>query len=281
MPNARILPDTSYVNVAPLPATWWQALDLAQSQSITEAGGSWNPSSPIVISGAGVWLCGPSTHVSGNGIFTASGSGKRVTHGDSDWVSFKTPHIPTRNIVTSVTQGRDASFGGHGVSGLTVPRMQFESAAGGLLVSPVNTNYLGGGRIVLPLSVHHNAGFLDVVLFFTVSAHSGVPLNMPVVRVLQVDQLGNVTIVNEASNSASPAYTGNGFISFFPSPASGTAWHAAGAVQQLTYSCSGRIDTANFSYLLEIVDESGTNSASGNEYLAAIAAFDIFDMRPQ
>lgn len=277
MPNARFLQDSQYVNGSPLPATWWQELDTAQEQAIDgSAGGTWAPSAQLVIAGAGMWFCGPTTHATASGVETTNGSGKRVTHGDNDWIGMYS--VPDRASITACAQGRDASYG----LGSSTPRMAFEVSASGLINPSSNTNYAGGARFVLPLDVHHGAEALVVVLSFTVSVHSGVPTNLPAMRVVQVDGAGNVTLLNQTVVAASSNYVGNGFLTVASRPGSGSAWHDGGAVQSITYPMGDTvIDTTQYCYFVEVLDESGSNCVSGNEYLSALATFAVSDMRPQ
>jgi hypothetical protein len=290
MPNARINPDSAYVNGATLPASYWQNLDTAQSQSLNgDAGGTWAPSTAITIEGAGLTLCGPSTFATNQGVETLSGSGDRIVHGDNDWIEVVPGAGVTRTIVTMLTEGRDASYGSIGSS---VPRMAYSSSPDGLINDPSNTNYQGGGRIVAPLSVHHGANLSSVTVNFTVGPHPhpDAPASLPQMRVMRVDMFGNATALNVSTTA--PNWAGNGFLSFPTTPANGSAWHNGGVVQQLVYPCNvdfnfmgfgwAVIDTTTYEYFVEIVDEADAgNAAPGNEYISAEAQLTVLDMRPQ
>ncbi|HEY1692250.1 MAG TPA: hypothetical protein VGG39_08810 [Polyangiaceae bacterium] len=105
--NPRLLPDTSYVNGNTIPGSWWDALDLALSQSINgQGGGTWDPSASIVIAGAGVWACGPWSLGSSPAVEIPSGLD--LVHGDSDWVGLGSGHAgASRSLRTSFGAAAD------------------------------------------------------------------------------------------------------------------------------------------------------------------------------
>ncbi len=85
--NARILGDVAYVNGSPIPASYFQALDAAQTKAINgDAGGDWTPLSPFGVGGAGMWFCGPSTLSGGASVLNVPNSGARIVHNADDMV---------------------------------------------------------------------------------------------------------------------------------------------------------------------------------------------------
>ena len=110
--NARILPDSAYVNGAIIPATYFQALDTAQYQAINgDRGGTWSPSTAITIAGAGMAAQGPWSLGRSPALEVPSGSSLRITHGDSDWVELGSGHAAaTRAIYTALGPAADTSF---------------------------------------------------------------------------------------------------------------------------------------------------------------------------
>jgi len=280
MANARLNPDTFYVNGAPIPASYFRGLDTAQSQGWNgDGGGAWAPIAPIVISGAGVWFCGVWTIDGGAIVTTPPGSGARFTFSDSDYFVAAAPM--SRGLVTSLASSKDASAQtSPSTTTIAMPRIvfnDFKDAA--LAISAV------GGRLICPLRVHHLASLTSVVFAFTVSAaHSGnpTPTNLPIFRVIAVDPLGNATPL--VSNAAQPGWMGNGFIQYNPAPLSGTLWYNGGVPNNFTYPLPVPvlIDITKYTYYAEIVDESGANSFFNNQYIQAECVFSgIADLRPQ
>lgn len=283
MHNQRISPDVFYVNGAPLPAAYYQALDTAQFKSWNaDAGGAWAPAAPIVIGGAGMWWCGLTVLSSGATLTTPLGSGARFTHGANDFVALQAGHPKSsRLMLTQAASGIDVSAGQLGY----VPRFTFDNAKDAMK----GTNGVGfnaASRLIVPLRVHHGGLLLQLTVNVLVSvAHNGVgapPTSMPQFRVFAVDTLGNVT--NLSQSTTQPGWAGNGFIQWNPAPASGTAWYNGGNVQVFTYTFDNLqvVDTTRFTYFAEIIDEAGVNSSPGNFYTCVVANMQaIPDLRPQ
>jgi len=283
--NARIFGDSVYVNGSPVPAVYFQGIDTAQFKSWNgDAGGTWTPTLAIVVSGAGVWFAGVWTMTGAfvvNGISTSAS----VVHGDSDWFQLQLGHVGSiRNLVTPLGFGLDLSIAATVSGNFIVPLFSYNGANDGTIVTS-EPQAGGTTRLVCPISVHHGAVFVSVSFRLVVSAaHNGVgspPASMPMFRVFKVDVLGNTT--NLFTSAATPGWVGNGFVQV-SSPASGTAWYNAGATQTFTYTCdpSVTVDTSQFSYYCEIIDEQGANSFTGNVYLCAVATMNgIPDLRPQ
>jgi hypothetical protein len=273
----RIYADIVYVNGAPIPSAYFESLDAAQAKVLNgDAGGSWAPTNPIRISGAGAWCAGPWLFSSGAQIRNIGGSGARITHAANDWFQLEAGHVgQTRILISPMRLGRDAS-----PATATIPLVTYENIHDGLRFLNV-----GGGRAVCPIALHHGATLLYVSLDLTVSsAHSGVgspPASMPLIRVFSVDTLGNVTNLFTAARSI--GWVGNGF-SQIPTPASGTAWYNGGTPHTFTYGIDAGtiVDNTKYTYFCEIVDESGANSFTGNNYLGTASyVYYIPDLRPQ
>jgi hypothetical protein len=275
MSNPRIYLDVFYAAGAPLPQAYWRALDLNQSQSLTEAGGTYTPSAPLVWGGQGAWIAGGQVLTFSNGaaVTTPASSGKRITHGDSDYFVLAPGHTgASRTLHMSLGLALDASGG--------TARMAYDNVTDGVQ----NFGAGGaGGRLIVPLSGSVSNGALlgsCTVSFKVGSAHAGVPASLPRFRLFKVDAAGSVTNLNLTTFSADAG----GFVPFAPAPASGTAWYAAGAVQTFTWSPDGgfaTVDTSKDVFFLEIVDEAGTNSLNGNYWLSLQTTIvTIPDLRP-
>lgn len=250
--NPRLLQDSQYVNGNPIPAAYFQGLDSAQDACIDgDAGGAWNPSAPMFVGGAGVWFCGPTFLNSGAVIVTPPGSGARIVH-TADVVGLGTqssPHILSeRAILTSCSSA----------AGLMAPAAQ-----------PTETTYAlvcagKGDRFVVPLGVHDRATLtLVAVDFFIVGPYAALPQYLPKVCVFAVDGFGNVTTLG--------GDPGAGGWTMFPTPANVGAY--LGSQTLVVRVPPGLvIDKSKYSYMCEIVDESGTNAA-GALYRAVICFF--------
>ena len=104
--NVRLNPDSFYRNGVPLPASFYQGVDTAQSKAIAaDSGGTWNPSAPIQIAGAGVMFAGPTTTSGGASITTPPGSGKRVVLAANDFVELLIRTSPERADACDVGAG--------------------------------------------------------------------------------------------------------------------------------------------------------------------------------
>lgn len=283
-PNARIAPDSAYVNGTGLPGggAWYAALDLAQYQGIWgDAGGTWNPSAPIRIRGASLWFCGPVAFNNGSEAVRTFWGGGGITHDDSDYIELSPALTRTYTIGLSAN-GIDASYetfvsGGNPV----VPRFQWLDTTDGMQTVAA-TNYSSGARMVVPLDMHQGATLASVTLSFQVASSHGPPAALPMLRVYKVDQLGNVTQL--ASNTALAGWVGGGFVTVSPTPGSGAVWYNGGFTQYLTWTADADvvIDNTTYRYFAEFVDEQGTSALGGNTFFALRPSFTaINDMRPQ
>jgi len=277
--GARVYPDLFYTAPNIPAASWWETVDLTLSKAINgDGGGAWTPSAPIIIGGAGM-LFGGAWTLSGSASYAnASASGKRVTHGDSDYFVLKSGHTgATRTLVTPCARivdgtATDAAFA------LNNPYVAASCGYGGGNPVPANTSGAPSYRLFVPLTVHHGATLTQAVITFVVStSHPGVPTTMPRYRVYRVDASGVVTPLRSASTLPL------GFEPF-PTPASGAAWTNSSSPQSFTYTINAGtvIDSTKYAYVCEILDESGTNALVGNIYLDVTCTFTtIPDLRAQ
>jgi hypothetical protein len=128
----------------------------------------------------------------------------------------------------------------------------------------------------VPLRVHNGATLATVTFWFTTATHTGVPTSLPLFRVHQIDVYGNITALGSGT-------VGDGFEVFHPTP-NLAQWNNGGNPQSYTLTCVPNviIDTSQFFYFAEIIDEAGNNAVAGNIWLECVASFTgIADMRPQ
>lgn len=257
--------DSFYVDGAPIPATYFQSVDGAQNAAIDgDTGGSWAPSSPIVVAGSGIWCAGPWSYSGAVGTIAVSSSAP-VTFGDSDYFNLNASHADaTRTLLTNCDTGIDAS----GSNGFLAQ----DSATSGMY-DPRLSGATGSGlwRLLVPLRVHHGATLSQVTFNFSIATgHGALPQYRPTTRVYQVDLLGNVVNL----------FSGTWLVI-------GSAVNTVGAYEALTSATfpvvgGTIIDTSQYRYHAEIVDETGLSSQVGNKWHSIACTFaSIADLRPQ
>ncbi len=298
----------------PLPASYYQTLDTRQQQGVNaDEGGTWNPSSPLRITGdAGLWCAGPWTTCPGFGIDTLPGSGKRVVLAANDVPLFAPGHdLSTQAISTQCAHGAIVSASGTPApptfpiwtpltsyaAGATVTVGQlpyFYTSSGG--VSGSSANF---GTPLQPL-----ASVTDGSITWTRGDPvSGGYLYLPGVGgrfVLPLDVHNGATftiaqlIFRAATHTSLPAtlpsmrvYAVDAFGDVFPlgglpntpgflslpTPPSVSAY--SDQVLELIYEINPGvvINRFLFSYFAEIVDESGAGAVPGNRYQRVSGAF--------
>lgn len=226
--------------------------DLDESTKVAidgTSGGTYAPSNPIIIGGAGMvaggnWRLSSGARVEVDGTpdstiaFGPLGAAEAFVYGPGHTEKARTllslicePYTPYVNDVTA------------GISAGGTVRTQ----------DP-------GVRFLTPLRVHAQ-GVIETVTFrFRVSSHANVPAQLPQVRVVRVSTSGVFEALRAADLTTSP----DGFISV-GRPVSGAAWYATGNPQSLVYTCNqnATVDKNRYLYFGEIIEESGTNSFSG------------------
>lgn len=288
--NARLNPDTFYVNGNAIPATYFQGLDSAQSQAVNaDAGGTWSPSSAIGIDGAGMWATGPWSLGGSPSIEAPSGDSLWLTHGDNDWVELGSGHAAsTRTLRRSLGTAADTSYWTPGNPTNGQPSLAMAAATQGAVVQGVASSFLGGARLTMPLRVHNGASLVGaaVALYFVIgNAHSGgLPASFPQMRVLRIDMFGNA--VPLGTDPTVPGWLGDGWQSVFGGspPASPSAYYNSGTEWGVTYTCDAGtvVDTSRFAYVVQVLDESGTGSMVGNVFFAEASGNSLIqDLRPQ
>lgn len=178
----RIFADSFYVDGVVLDQAYWQALDNSQVGTWNgDVGTSHNPTTPVIIGGAGLWISGPSTFAgfSGTGIVNFLGSGTRLVHGNNDWIRFQIGAANSNRVIeTSLGRGYDASIVPV-VSLNTYPppsagRFRYKTALDSMInVDPGGNSifyppYSGGARLIVPFRPHHNGVLQQVQIRFTI-----------------------------------------------------------------------------------------------------------------
>lgn len=259
-------------------AGWFEQLDAVQYASINGDLGSTHTTTFQIVFGAGLASDQPlifsgSPFALGQGLQNFLGSGTRILHGDSDYVNIPSGGY-TLYLITNLSDGYDASFFFSNSSG----RFYFDPSTGSFLNYAANGNYLGGARLICPMEVHHNATLVNVVFWLTPSAsHVAVPESLPTFRVVRVDNEGNVTPLQTDPTTA--GWVGDGWVQFNPIPGSFAGWTF---LVSFTYAIDigTIIDTTQYSYFIQINDETGASAIAGNYYHAARAQFVFGDLQP-
>lgn len=295
---ARINPDSFYQNGVVLPASYWQALDSAQFATWNgDLGTSHTPSAPIVLGGLGLWICGPSLFASGGStplVKTPLGSGVRIVHGDSDWVGLQSaaPNA-SRNLVQAFGDGWDVSFAATQTNAFVTPtsmaRYLRENATNSLISvdpgdgTPSYPAYSGGGRLQMPLRVHHGATLSQCEFVFQVTAsRTALPAHQPQFRVVALDtQAGEPALLLTSASTA--GWVGDGWVQLQRTSAS--AYYNSGGAQTFVYPFDGLVvaDITRYAYLAQVIDESDPsgNAKAGNRWLSTqLTVTGIADMRP-
>ena len=259
-------------------ATDWETLDLYDTYAVNGDGGSngtpYTPAANVVVSGAGLWIAGPSYLKTGVQFETSTAHG--LVLGDSDYPLLVNSHPGSTRVLHS-SPGRGLSAigwfsGGVGSNGVLPYYLRDAGTAAGIGPGVGQT----AGHLLVPLRVHQGGTITQATVTVGPTSHSGLPAVFPAVRLIQVDALGNVTVLTAAGTGDA-----NGFVQVHPTPIL-SAWNGSTAVTWTWTAVAGVVvDRTRFAYYAELVDEYGTNSAEGNVfYDVAVTLADIPDMRP-
>jgi hypothetical protein len=111
------------------------------------------------------------------------------------------------------------------------------------------------------------------------TSHSAVPENLPKCRIVSISTNG---LIKPLNTSFIGSYDSQGYL-LTPTPASPSAYYNSGNPYNVTYACDTGVvvDTSQFDYALEIVDEWGPSALVGNTFFSISATFIVSDMRFQ
>ena len=281
MSNARIRAnDDAWANGVAIAPAELRAFDENTAGSLNgDAGGLFGTSADFEVGGAGMrclapWRIGGANYLPGL-VRTPSGSGKRIVHGDNDYVTWPAGHINgTATIRVAGTEAIDTSRGR-----ARFARYESDDTVRNYVAGAVT--YRAGGRLLVPLHVVHGGRIAGVVFRFIVGAsHSSVPAVLPLFRAKKVSADGVETAL------ATSGILDGGWKAFAPTPGSGALWYAAAAIQSMSYDTDNDAtcvaDIGAFTYWAEMVDESGTGALGGNRLVDVRAVHEnILDARPQ
>jgi hypothetical protein len=187
------------------------------------------------------------------GIQTSAPGGISLNGGTSDWVTF-----PARTITHIF--GLEPYYG-------TLPNLVSNSAnsppsLGGLVSSLPTKFYIPG--------LHQGSTLAFIAVQCTIiNTHTGVPAVLPNLKVKRGHFFSST--VDDLSSTATQ---------FFPTPGSLAIYNASSYVP-ISYTCNQNnvVDRTLYYYWLELTDENGANSITGNLYFAASVNFIVTDIQ--
>ncbi len=241
---------TCYANVAVL-ASELAAFDQALASAVNgDDGGTWNPSTPILIQGTST-LSGPCAVARGGKLSIQVATGIQLD--DNDWPEYAPGHA-----------GQTRPFMQPCAGALTMPvpwLWRCRWTDGGMQAIAPTVDLSDGlglrpARIWVPLRVHDGATLSQVTVNFRVPwPHTSLPSVMPSARVIRVGANG---IPQPLTSSASGADS-SGYV-YVSRPASPDAWYDGGAAQTLVVPCDQNnvLALGTYQYYVEIVDEQWT-----------------------
>lgn len=236
-----------YVGAGNELATVIRNIDEKTKKAISGTGGTWAPSSAIIIGGAGLELqCGLQL----TNATAAPGAGKAFRFGDDDYFQFASPVSRTIDdsplaVLGAFTLQREARAW-LAVSNSTTPALRTKHA---------------GARLMLPIRIPDGSRLATLQVGFKVGqAHADVPVVLPTARVVRCAADGTI---DQYPDNTTATRTPDGWVS--PTrPPSGADWYAAGALQtfDITFDADDgeRADTSTYGYAVQWRDESGTNA---------------------
>jgi len=263
----RVIPDTKLVRGYITTGQNLRDIDQNSFLAINGAdGGTWAPSSHIVIDGAGV-VVGAHWKMNGANV-VASGPYTFGKNTSDDYWQLSVGHVATS--ATLITQFIE--FINFNLVDITIDNLTFFSSS--VISTGISLTVSGQlTRFVIPLNVYNGGTITDVIVTFNVGENH-LPQYLPKFRILRMDSQG---VVQSLRASDLIETDGDGFIPFNPTPSSAANWYNGGSLKTFTYSCNQNqlIDTSKYFYYLEIVEEGGNGSYAvvGNTWRSATATF--------
>lgn len=266
----RELSDAGWYRGLKIPAAVLLNIDEKTKRAVSGTGGTWAPTSPLIIRGAGIEL---QCALQLTGATVNPAPGKAIRFGDDDYFIHGTP--PSRVIDQSPLDLLSAG----GISRHAKVNLDTTLAA-----TPSLRTIRAGAFLHVPLRIPDGSILTSLAIDFKVGqTHASVPANLPKARVVRVTADG---IITQYPYPTSAIYEKEGWVSP-ATPASGAAWYAAGALQTLTLTYDGELgaptDSSIYGYAVEWKEESGTNAFTnyiGNHLLHFRFTITQPDLRP-
>lgn len=238
----------------------WKNISRKVFQAVNgDRGGHWTPrpwadasSQGIKIGGAGLQIEGP-TEINHGGQLVI-GSGAKVILGNNDWPLLGESHSGRRRtIVTSTTELMSSirALWGFNRQYRCMQSLACSTQNG---ISPP----IFRPQFVLPIRTHHGSRLTRATLRMRVPKDfKRLPFKMPEMRIIRVDEDGNVQPLKSTASGASST----GFISMPEETSTGT-WYSGGNAKTFVYDCdlNNIIDNSLFTYYAEVIEEQSTES---------------------
>lgn len=243
-----------------IPHTVIRNIDEKTKKAVSGTGGNYNPSSLLTIGGAGLELQGTLNMLLGKAQPTV------FRFGDDDYFKHRRPVI--RTILESCTV----------LLANIIPREFGNDSTVAMANQPFILTRRNGSFLRIPLRIPDGAKLEQVTLSFAIGVeHANVPANLPKMRVVRIKRDGTIEkYPGDVSLMTSLALLvdDDGWLTM-TRPASGVLYYNGGAVQTMSITFNpvidAAIDTTQYAYALEFVDEWGTNSFNDMNGGAAIA----------
>jgi hypothetical protein len=189
------------------------------------------------------------------GIASGVSGGIKLTGNTADWIGYSATRTVNRIQQLIPLWGTTTGW---------TEQTSFPQALVGPATSqfiPIPLTQVMGGQV-------NGAALTTVTLCMIVAqSHSNVPATMPTLNILRASyapagSVGDVSLFSGGAQSIA-------------APGSGAAWYASGNVQQFTFTPNqdNVIDTSQYTYVLNLVDENGSGALSGNNYFWVLLTF--------
>lgn len=242
-------------------------IDEKTKMAVSATGGTYAPSSPIVIGGAGIELqCAMQL----TNAKAQPGVGRVFRFGSSDY--FKHEIAVSRSIVDSPL----LLLGSH-----NLPRQAQLQMSVSATTAPALQTRRASAFLRIPLRIPDGARVSGIEIGFKVGVtRANVPA-LPKARLVRAS-IGDAEW-RQHPYCSSPLFDQEGWVSL-PTPASGAAYYNGGALQTLSLTYNALlvdpIDTSLYSYALEWIDDSGITGGAGNYLVYIKTTFQQDDLRP-
>lgn len=273
--NVRTQSDGTWTtgNYVTLPPDW-QDLNRKVFSSVNgDKGGCWNPTAPIILTGlvgSHLKVAAKTVVAYGGQLKTAAGARFNVVGADT-WPLLAAGHVGRKRDILHSLYGFETKERKYwkqimGLSGTTALLSGIQSpfcsyqAPGGVIFAP---------NFYIPLRVHDGARIVSATWRFRVLfPRAKKPVIMPRFRIVRSDSENNLVPLRSVAGGA----TVDGYMS--PAvPDSGELWFNGGAAQGFTYTCDQNniIDTSQYSYFAQLIEETGAVTALPNSQIDGYA----------
>lgn len=250
-------------NYVPLLADWQSLSDKVFGSINGDKGGTWAPTSPLVISNLGLHVTGPTRVDYGGTLKTTTNA--RFVLGNNDYPKLASNHVGRLRTIRSDLTCRQST-----------PRYHWLAAPGYIgSIQTIACTINGASGIEqpkcsIPLKVHDGGRLIGATFTFRIpQTRTHAIIATPKIRFIRTDKDGNITSLRSVASGADV----NGWVSM-PTPATLAVWANNGAAQTYEFTCdqNNTIDCSQYLYWAQITEEvasyfplpaTGGNAADG------------------